>query len=233
MREKSDENKIREGRGVITGTSYAAWRRVSEAKSTGTSVMLYDPIAKRSVSLLSQGEKRVYWMLRTSSKVADIYEQFPMDKNEIASICRQYKIPVYKNVLSTDFLVHMTDDTYRAISVKQNRKIFADKGSPSYVRLINRQGVEKTYWESHCIPWQIVYSEDIDPVRVANIEAVMLFWDSTYVNNRTSMLKHLIAHGVIWVPMDKPIAFAAMADELKEVDRLYADYTSQRQAVSQ
>ena len=228
MREKSDSSKHKEGRGIISGDSYAAWRRASEAKSIGTSVMLYDPIAKRSVSLLSQGEKRVYWVLRASSNVVDIYEQFPMNKAEVDQICKKYGIPVYRKVLSTDFLVHMADDTYRAISVKPDRQIFADKDSRSYAKLINRQGVEQVYWESHGIPWDIIYSEDIGPVRVANIEAVMLFWDDTYVHDRTSMLKHLIAHGVIRVPMDKPIAFAAMADEMKEVERLYADYTDRR-----
>ena len=107
MREKTDESKILEGRGVITGARYSAWKQAREAKSAGTSSMTYDPVVGRTVHTLSEAETKVFWALRYNPQVIEIFEQFPMDRDEITAICRSLGIPAYGHVLSTDFLVQM------------------------------------------------------------------------------------------------------------------------------
>lgn len=223
MREKTDLNKLLEGRGMIDGNSYAAWRRASEAKSTGTSVMLNDPISNRSVSLLSQGERYVYWMLRFHPQVAEIYEQAPLlDTQLVNALCYEYGIPGYQKILSTDFIVKSTEGAWQGISVKPDRKYFDPKNS-SYTKRVNRQVVEKEYWKAKGVPWKIIFAEDVNKEVAINIESCMLFWDDRLVHNETSMLKHLIAHKIIQVQMDKPIPFTDLVREY-DVRRVYADY---------
>ena len=227
MKEKSDKSKLREGRGIIDGDSYAAWRRASEAKSMGTSVMLYDPIAKRSVSLLSMAEKKVFWALRFREDVEAIYEQFPLSNTALVDhICQENHIPRYNHILSTDFLVKLRDGSYQAISVKPTRKVF-DKNNPKYRSVANRQGVEKAYWNHYNIPWRIAFAEDFDDVVATNIESCTLFWNQGMVRDEPSILKHLIAHHIVTLPMDKPIPFVDVCKEI-DVRRIYEDYKQQK-----
>ena len=223
MREKSDASKIREGRGIISDDSYAAWKLAREAKSRATSCMMYDPISKRSVSCLSQLERHLFWLLRFSQEVDQVYEQFPMDKGVVDALCQGLGYHKYNKILSTDFLVKKTDGTYHAISVKPSKDVFDVKKHSSAGRTYKRQAVEKAYWENAGIPWTLVTGDKINPVIAVNISSCMVFWDKRLVTDETSMLKHLIAHHKLVFPMDKPIPFVDVAKSM-DVRRLYEDY---------
>lgn len=224
MKEKTDQSKLLEGRGRITNTQYAAWRQAREAKSIGTSSMIYDPIVGRTVHTMSEAETKVYWALRYKPQVIEIFEQFPMDKDEVTAICRSLRIPAYNHILSTDFLVQMTGDRYCAVSVKENRSEF-DPKNPDYAKLVRRQAVEKIYWEkNYDIPFKIIFGDEVSNVLANNIENVMKFWDPRFVTNTASKLKYLIAHGVIDIPLDDDyIRFGDLARQY-DVDGMYENY---------
>lgn len=225
MREKSDKTKIKEGRGRITEAGYSAWRQAREAKSTGTSSMIYDPVVGRTVHTLSEAETKVFWALRYQPEVVEIYEQFPMERAETDAICRNLGIPAYGHILSTDFLVEMKGDRYAAISVKVNRREFEPEKNRRYNQLIRRQAVEKIYWEkNYDIPFKIIFGDEVSDVLANNIENVMKFWDPRFVTNTTGKLKYLIAHGVIDIPLDDDyIRFGDLARQY-DVDGMYENY---------
>lgn len=50
---KSDKSKLREGRCIGEGKGYIGFIKANEASSIGTSCMIYDPIEKRTVDVLS------------------------------------------------------------------------------------------------------------------------------------------------------------------------------------
>ena len=218
MKEKTDQSKLLEGRGRITDTQYAAWRQAREAKSIGTSSMIYDPIVGRTVHTMSEAETKVYWTLRYKPQVIEIFEQFPMEKSETDAICRSLGIPIYNHILSTDFLVQMTDDRYCAVSVKENRSEF-DPKNPNYAKLVRRQAVEKIYWDkNYNIPFRILFGDEVSAVYANNVENIMKFWDHRFVTNDISKLKYLMAHGVIDVPLnDDYLRFGNLS-------RMYEDY---------
>ena len=230
MKEKSEKSKLKEGRGIISPAHYKAWKQAREAKSIGTASMIYDPIVGRTVHTLSEAETKVFWALRYKPEVIEIYDQFPMDRSEITAICHSIGIPAYSRVLSTDFLVHMEGDRYIAISVKENRREFDPKKNKKYEQLIRRQAVEKIYWEkNYNIPFRIIFGDEISNVLANNIENVMKFWDPRFVTNTVSRLKHLIAHGVISVPLDDDyIRFGDLARQY-DVEGLYEAYREENE----
>lgn len=224
MKEKTDQSKLLEGRGRITDTHYAAWLQAREAKSIGTSSMIYDPIVGRTVHTMSEAETKVFWTLRYNPQVIEIFEQFPMDKDEVTAICRSLRIPSYNHILSTDFLVQMTGDRYCAVSVKENRSGFNPK-NPDYAKLVRRQAVEKIYWDkNYNIPFRILFGDDVSTVYANNVENIMKFWDHRFVTNNISKLKYLIAHRVLVFPLnDDYLRFGDLSRQY-DVEAMYEDY---------
>ena len=229
MREKSDKNKTKEGRGRITEAQYSAWRQAREAKSIGTASMIYDPIVGRTVHTLSENETKIFWVLRYKPQVIEIFEQFPLDKDEVTAICRSLGVPAYNHVLSTDFVVQMDGDRFVAISVKENRSEF-DPGNPEYAKLVRRQAVEKIYWgKNYNIPFRILFGDDVSNVYANNIDNTMKFWDPRFVTNTTSKFKHLIAHGVIDIPLDDDYLRFGDLSRQYDVEELYEAYRKENE----
>ncbi len=223
MREKTDASKLKDGRGIITPDSYAAWKMANEAHSRGTACMLYDPVVGRTVHLLSQAEKKVYYLFRFDPHVDEIFEQFPLNKEIISGICKRCGFRSYASVLSTDLLIRKTDGSFLAVSVKRSRNQF-DPTKKSYEKLARRQIVERIYWENHNIPFRILFGDDIDDILAANIQDVMRFYPVDMVTDKISKLKHLLARQVLRVRMDRErIPYALLADDI-DVEGLYEAY---------
>ena len=225
MFEKSDASKLKEGRGLITEEgAYSAWKLAREAHSTGTSSMIYDPVSGRSVSCLSNAEKKVFYMLRFHDSVEEIYDQFPLEKNGdmgTDAVCKEMGIKPYGHVLTTDFLVKRTDGSFVAISVKPSEAVFKKKGKKTD-NLIRRQEVEKRYWESRDIVFRIVFADRINDVLCANVRNVMRYYPVELAVGKEGKLKHLIARKVIRIDnIDRDyIPFAVLAKEL-DVERIF------------
>ena len=225
MREKSDNSKHIEGRGVISEKMYVAWKLARETKSIGLASTTYDPIVGRAVNTLSRQETKVFWVLRYNPSVLEIFEQFPLAKAEVTAICHELGVKAYCKVLSTDFLVKMKNG-WVAVSVKQNRNLFNKTKNPEgYDDLVIRQAVEKIYWErNYGIPFKILFGDEVSDVLANNIKNIMHFWDARFITNKVSKLKFLLAHGVIDVPMNEDyIRFGVLAEQY-DVETMYETY---------
>lgn len=74
MKEKSDINKLLEGRCRGQGVEYVAFKKANESHSIGTATAIYDPIAGRTVDVLSMNEFRFFMITRFDPKVVEIKE---------------------------------------------------------------------------------------------------------------------------------------------------------------
>ena len=192
-----------------------------EVPSTGTSRILKDKITGRQMHLLSQGEVYAYYLLRWDESVIDIREQYPLELEDTLKIADQlgYKHPKNRKTrMTTDFLVTYREEdgrkSYKAYSVKDNRGVLIpnDKDNSVQIRKKNRaveiQRIEMAYWNLHGIPFEIVFKEDMNRIKVGNIEEVMDYWDKNKVTTEIDMVKHLIARKKISVDMDsEPLDF--------------------------
>ena len=222
MRQKSDRSKLREKRGIFLNGEYEAWLKANEAKSTGTASLIHDPVSGRSVSVLSSGEKKVFWTIRFMKEVDEILEQFPLNKELVDEICDDLGVRRYSNILSTDFLVIKKDGTGVAISVKKDRSFLEGRTERDKTTII-RQKVEQEYWERRDILFLPVYSDEIPMIMSVNIQDVMRYWNPNMAVDDVSRVKHLIARGVIGIPMNKKIRYGDLARD-PEVKRLFREY---------
>lgn len=225
MREKSDKSKLRDGRGILTDKSYEAWKTAREAKSTGTACALYDPIQQRTINLLSQGERKVFWALRyiTDNR---ILEQFPLDAETIREICDEMGVRKYSSILSTDFLAESNSGKVVAISVKPNASVF-DLSTKNGNRNFVRNEVEVRYWARQGVDHIVVYSDQIGIDYANNIRDVMSYWEEKWINDAVGMLMHLIARHIIRIPLDKGrIPFKQIASSIP-VEEYYEIYRRQ------
>ncbi|MBP3851668.1 MAG: TnsA endonuclease N-terminal domain-containing protein, partial [Erysipelotrichaceae bacterium] len=121
MKKMSSANKIKSGRGSGFGSDYDAFIHGREFNSTGTCSQPIDPITKRQVYLLSQGEQRLYYILRWNDHVTDIREQYPLDPNVTKTLAKKCGLPhpcKEGEIMTTDFLVDYDDGHQMAINFK-------------------------------------------------------------------------------------------------------------------
>ena len=211
MRQKSDKKKLLEGRCLGSGSDYVGFLKANEAKSIGTAGMIYDPIANRTVDVLSMGEKEFFYIKRFEDDVKTIQEQMLMAKPVVEKICEKYDFRVPQHVLSTDFLITYTDGNRIAYSVKSDRRVF-DPESPEnrkhpkrYERLLIRQFIEKEYWKMHGIGYQIVFRDELNQTLARNAAACLAFYDPIHAMDEEAMLKCLLVRKVIRMPMDQEL----------------------------
>lgn len=230
MRQKSDKKKILEGRCLGEGSDYVGFIKANEGKSIGTAVEIYDPIADRTVDVLSTNEKNFFWILRFRDDVSEIREQMIMNPDIVREICKENDFRVPIKCLSTDFLVTYTDGSMTAYSVKDNRDIFDlnkvdDRKRAARERLLIRQYIEKEYWSRHGVEFRIVFGQELNKILSYNIQTCMSFYNGRYLSDEESVLKYLVAHKMIRIEMDKePIKFAVLVQDAgikEEIKRWY------------
>ena len=206
----SEKTKQKQRRGKGEGASYKPYIKTREVPSTGTGRILKDKITGRQMHLLSQAEVYTYYLLRWDDSVIDIREEYPLELDDTLKIADHlgYKHPHDRK--TTDFLVTYQEEngtkTYKAYSVKTGREVLQND------RTVEIQRIEMAYWNLHGIPFEIVFKEDMNRIKVGNIEAVMDYWDIKDVISDIDMVKYLIAHKKMSVDMDsKPLNFPELA----------------------
>lgn len=229
MKEKSSINKILEGRCLGSESEYVGMKKANESHSTATAVEIYDPIADRTVDVLSMGEMNFFWQTRFDDNVDQIKEQIYLQPEIVTQIATELNIMAPVEVLTTDFLVIYKDGSKKAYSIKYSRKEF-DKETCKNERLwrknMRRQMLEKAYWNSFGIEWKIVFSEELNYKRSTNIQAVMKCYDRKSVSTPDQMYRYLIAHKYILVDMEEYIPFAQIAGMYEaEITELYEEVT--------
>ena len=209
MKMKSDKTKLAEKRCLGEGQDYIGYLKVNEAKSTGSACMIYDPIAGRTVDTLSKGEQDFFFIMRYRDDVAVIQEQMRMSQDVVKIICEEHGFRIQKP--------KREEFNPNALKYKNRPEL--------YERLLIRQYIEKEYWYRHGIPFRIVFSEELDKILAANIRQCLAVYNENFVSNEESMLRYLVAHKVVRIPMDtEKLRFPLLAKGHEaEIRRLYAE----------
>lgn len=173
---KWSEEKIaqlqREGRGSGTGASYKPWIRVSDFSSMGKSRRMFSAKCGRVHELLSDGERNLFLLLEFSRSVADIREQFPLNRDETLSLAAELGIkhPVYPTtqvptVMTTDFLVKFSRDGKEWLEAF-SCKTATDIEKP---RTMEKLEIERRYFDDLEIPFRLVLDHTLPVNKVRNV----------------------------------------------------------------
>lgn len=215
MRRISEKRKQKEHRGEGSGADYKPYIQAREFNSLGTCSNPIDWKTGRTVELLSQAEKAVWYLLRWDEKVADIQEQYPLDLSKTVALSQEFGIRHPKDTMTrmtTDFLVTMKNKSRLAISVKASKADLESK------RIIEKLYLEKQYWKSMGVPFSLVSKSDINMTAVNNIRLVTEFYVPGSVFDEISALKHLVAQKIIYVDLtQEPLNFQKLLNNYREV----------------
>lgn len=212
-RQKTNKVRLEEGRCQGIGPDYVPFYKANEARSIGTASMIPDPFEGRMIHVLSKTEGLLYYLLRWDDNVEHIREQYLLDTDYVNKVRHGLGLKAVSSqtCYTTDFLVDYKDGSQHAYSVKWKLGEFnADsiqyKGRKNrYAQLIERQMIEKQYWETQGVSFSIITIEHINTVLANNIAFVMGFYDDLFVTNTEQKLMYLVAHKIITVPMDKAV----------------------------
>lgn len=230
-RQKTNAKKIAEGRCTGIGTNYVPFYLASEAKSMGTASMIPDEIEGRMIHTLSTTETDFYWLLRWSDDTLHIREQYLLNYEHVNDVRMTLGLKrVSSNTCyTTDFLVDLVDGMQRAYSVKFKMSDFDPNNikyagsKKKYASLIERQNIERLYWESQGISFAIITTESINRTYSKNIAYAMGFYNPLLICNLEQKLMYLIAHKIVRVDMEhEKLNPKRLLEQLNiDVDTLY------------
>lgn len=199
-------------RGMNHGADYTPYFSANRYNSIGTTSIIVDWKHGRSVHCMSQAEGKFYYSMRWNDSVADIREQYPLNRtvSEIVAESLGLAHPYAKTdcCMTTDFLVTEADGDYHAYAVKINRNSLSILEKRFII-------IEAAYWNRLGIRFDVVYGDDISDKFVNNIRAVVEYYDPKYVTDLCSSIKHNIAVKKYWFDM--------LNDEIRK-DRLMKIY---------
>lgn len=168
------ERYIREGRGQGEGKDYQPWLTVRDVSSRGRSSREAGWKTSRDHHLLSDHERRLFYLFEWSDKVKDIKEQFPLINLEsVMKIAEEigWKYPKDPKsgvpyVLTTDFMLTVQQDG-KSTSVARTVKITAELEKKS---VAERLEVERRYFLAEGIDWKVVTEKEIPKLLAENVE---------------------------------------------------------------
>ncbi|TXJ02823.1 MAG: heteromeric transposase endonuclease subunit TnsA [Acinetobacter sp.] len=161
---------IKDGRGDGELSSYKPWLTVRDLSSRGRSHRVYGHKTKRTHHLLSDLELAIFLILEWNPLIQDIREQFPLRIEQTEEIADLNFIPHpavrgIKQIMSTDFYVFSSDSINPRFSIQAKyHKDLED------TRTIEKLEIERRYWQSKKIPWQIITEQEIPKVVFDNIK---------------------------------------------------------------
>lgn len=164
---------LRNGHGVGVGADYVPWLRANDVSSRGRSSKSPGIKVPRTHHFLSDVEHNFFLCAEFNPLVVDIREQFPLfpiDLVAALALDAGLKYPATPKtnepaVLTTDFLLTVRDGaatTYRAVAVKTADDL-ADSG------VVERLELERIWWESLGVCWQLVTNLQLDPTVAKNL----------------------------------------------------------------
>lgn len=202
MRRITDKRKLREHRGTGTEADYKPWIQAREMSSIGTESVFNDWKHGRPIQCLSQGEARVYHILRWRDDVLDIREQFPLDLDYTVAIAKKLGLPhphSRNTHMTTDFLVTYKKPNgtnfLKAYSVKPNIASFTNYALKNFK-------IEQTYWGTKGVHIEIIFSDDINKIFAYNIKQCVQYYNVKTIQSKIDLLKHLIARKIIQPDME-------------------------------
>jgi hypothetical protein len=172
--EKKIQEFINEGRGSGELAFYKPWiitRELTGAASRKSRIK--GLLTGRVHHLLSDLEKKIFFLLEWINGIYDIREQFPLlPREDTIKIAEEYGIryPIYPytsvpTVMTTDFLVTKISEDQKkeiALCVKYSRDLDNE-------RTLKKIHIEKKYWEKRGKDFWIFTEKDINPIVIRNI----------------------------------------------------------------
>ena len=161
---------IREGRGQGVGLEYKPWLTVRDFPSLGMVSRVKGQITGRVYHLMSSLETSLFYLLDWSENVLDIREQYPLlEIGKAIEIAERAKIRYpydaksgFPYVMTCDFYVE-TANIATAISVKPSSEL-------TKMRVREKLEIERRYWASKGVRWELVTEHEINYVKARNIE---------------------------------------------------------------
>jgi hypothetical protein len=166
--------RIKQGYGRGSGTDYKPWIRVQDFASRGRIHRVLGMKTNRVHHLFSDLEANAFHLHDFHPLVSDIREQYPLlPLEETIAIAEECGIvhpsdpytrcPI---VMTTDQFVTFSDatgDAYRARTIKYKKDL-------SKLRVLEKLEIERRYWKTRHIDWEIVSECEINTNVVANIK---------------------------------------------------------------
>jgi hypothetical protein len=172
-RTTSRETRLKKGRGTGHGKEYSPYLTVRDVPSLGLVSRIKGWKTDRVHHLLSNHEKRYFYVLEWAAQVIDIREQFPLPLEVTLEIAGRLGIKHPTNPMTqepadmtTDFLV---DELADGIAILKARAVkpAADLNNS---RTIEKLEIERTYWHEQGVDWGIVTEKDIPEDLAKNVE---------------------------------------------------------------
>ena len=167
MLSKKQEKWLKEGRGQGEFAEYKPWIKISDISSSGRSHRVFGHKTRRTHHLMSDLELATFLFLEWSQEIIDIREQFPLRFDETLQIAEnmQVKHPAIRgntHVMTSGFYVVSSDKELSQFVLQA--KYSKDLMKP---RTLEKLEIERRYWHSKGISWQIITEKDI-PIAVQN-----------------------------------------------------------------
>lgn len=160
---------IKEGRGAGHGEDYLPWITVRDLASRGRANRVFGHTCQRTHHLLSDLELAVFLILEWRKATTDIREQFPLRFEDTKALAidagiKHPQVQGIDQIMSSDFLVNTNDPNCPKFALQA--KYAKDLGDP---RTVEKLELERRYWRSKAVPWQIVTEQEIPLVVFQNI----------------------------------------------------------------
>ncbi|SFC47792.1 TnsA endonuclease C-terminal domain-containing protein [Pseudoalteromonas denitrificans] len=161
---------IKEGRGSGHGENYLPWLTVRDLASKGRSNRVFGHTSRRTHHLLSDLELAVFLILEWRTATTDIREQFPLLLEETQALAieagiKHPQVQGIDQIMSSDFLVNTNEPICPKFSLQAK---YAKDLQDS--RTVEKLELERRYWKSKSVPWQIVTEKEIPQVVFQNIK---------------------------------------------------------------
>lgn len=165
---------IREGRGQGEAASYQPWLTVRDVSSKGRSHREPGWKTNREHHLLSDQERRVFYLFEWSSKVVDIREQYPLDDLDLAMKIAEdmgWKYPRDREtdvpfILTTDFMLTLqhNGEKQKVVRTVKSSEELAKK------RIVERLELERRYYQTKEVKWGVITEKGIPKILADNLE---------------------------------------------------------------
>lgn len=158
----SNKNKFKRKMGTGEGANYKPFITTSEFNSIGTTTVIRAWKTGRGIHCLSQGEMYWYYLLRWDDNNIDIREQYPLNREETLAIADKLGVKHPGNndyIMTTDFLVTKSDNTFHAYSIKTAKDSLNDRD-------LEILCIEKMYWKSKNIKYSLLFKTDANIIMV-------------------------------------------------------------------
>lgn len=209
-----------EKRGQGDGKHYKPFLTVRDVPSKGRVHRRPALTHGRIVHLLSDLELSTFLLFDWDLSVTDIKEQFPLDPEKTAKISERLGIPHpavsgVTQVMTTDFLLDTQQNNkvvQVAISVKYSNEL-------EDVRVIEKQELERRYWESLGIQWYLFTENEVPYTLIQNIKWLIPHMHS-YDLNKASQIEvfNAVNEAILTHPIDKIAVVMKYLDDQYKVD---------------